>query len=917
MIHKRQLGRMICLALACCFLVEYIAVFGGDLVTDPSGAYEPDIFNNDLDDVSPVESDTVISKGWEAIETLDSWWNANWLYRKKVVFTEPGLMDRDKEPTDVYLTFTGNVAHVNSIRLAYFGNDSAWHEVPSQLWNVTLDGTLTYYVSCTLFFFLNITKYDTDVYYVYYDPVISTAPTYTDHITTRARVRTEIINEGTNARRPEVYHVNGTTFFNTNSFEVVYDGNTVTPAAVVALVDTMRGGSDWGGASCGLTTMRYGATDALSTTTQQWFSFGEMALDAIGYDAANDVPNGFSGAYRINVGPDNPAEAWDGNGRVDVVEDGPLFTKVRVRTTDGAFSDFQPTDAATWFLDDLGLGLVDDSYTRGNGGIGYVNYTIEYTFYYYAPATFVKIDLKFTANPQRGTAANGYPRTNVNYQDTNMWFKNYGDWPHLMQLVDATEASASIHSRKSWYGSKYGLYTDPNLPTAKRRDYPVEAWTAWWDDTGDPGSQPTIGMSAVTNGIGWEVLSLAVDTIGPNSLLQQILPEGHQGSQFMIPRGNTMSYEYYLLTSAYGTQYNSMRDISRRMNDRVLVEVSDVELFSNNGLFIHVNDIAGNTAYNTYVRLYNSTNDIVYDEQVDSIGNVTFLRLPDDQYTVQAYFFTPNLLNQYTIRQETFYLDHLVNRSTYRNYDANIANLSFYVVNWARSSEALTGGLIRLRNATSTAIVEQNITWDGYVTFRLYTDGSTQYNIELLYGGQARIINITNPFTLTTNSLINVGAQVDTTSLSVETQSTSVILGSDYTITFRYHKSNDINFSYVVQDVTVSSQFDADYWTPGADYTWWDAGGGVTGLNLTTGFTSRLNASGVHAVYIHAINTTVETATEKLFVLLNPIPTDITVTLNDTVTNQIDIARGLDILLEIDYPELCSGAAAGFQRPSM
>ncbi|MHA1680448.1 MAG: hypothetical protein ACTSUE_05530, partial [Promethearchaeota archaeon] len=74
-------------------------------------------------------SETSIIKTWEAEETLSEWWNANWLYRQKITITEPGLMDRDKDPVDVYVTFSGDVAHENSIRIAYYDNSSTWNEI--------------------------------------------------------------------------------------------------------------------------------------------------------------------------------------------------------------------------------------------------------------------------------------------------------------------------------------------------------------------------------------------------------------------------------------------------------------------------------------------------------------------------------------------------------------------------------------------------------------------------------------------------------------------------------------------------------------------------------------------------------------------------------------------------------------------
>ena len=846
---------------------------------------------------NPTASDTVISKDWEALETLESWWDENWQYRKKITIDEPSLMDREREPIDVYLEFTGNVAHENSIRLTYYSNDSTWYEVESQVYNVTLSGN--YYVSCTLFFFLDLKKADTDVYYVYYDPVISTPASYNDYIGVVGVADIDdgvlnINNETNDNRRPEIVHANGTTAYtNTDSFRILYNGSV--RMADVALIDTERGGSDWGGSSCGLMSAMYGTTDTLDRDGNQWLSIGEMALDAIGYDAANNVADGFSGSFRVNVGPDNPAEAWDGNGNVTILEDGPLFTKIKIQTTDGAFADIE---GGTWYRDDQGLGLTDDNYNRYAGATGYVKYNITYTFYYYGNATFTKIDLDILADPQRGSLGSGYSIESSSYQDTNVYFKNYGDWPHLMQLVKATSGSA-VQNRKSWYGSKYGLFDDPLTEDAKRRDYPLEPWTAWWDDAA--GTDPGVGMFAITDGIGWEVLSLAVGGIGPNSILQQILPEGHQGSQYMLPRGSILNYDYFLLTSAHGDNDTKVRDMARRINLPVSIDVGEQESFSNNGLFIHINDIDGTTALGTYVKLSYSNGTVIYDQQVNSIGNVTYLKLPDDSYDLEVYYYTDSTFNQYTIAEDSFSLDHTTNRTTYITYNANIANLTFYVVNWARNSELLTGGLIRFRNISDNSIVEQNITWDGYEQFRLYTDGTTQYNIELLYGGQTRVTNITNPYTVTTSETLDIGVQVDTTAITIDNIDSSTVLGNNYSMQFYYHEPGNLSNLYQAETITVSSEFDTDYWTEGVDYDWWDAGGGLYGLNLTTGFSSRLNTSSVHAVYIHAENQTIETATEKLFVIVDPIGSSLVVTLDDETTNQIEVSRGATFHLEVDY----------------
>nr|MDO8110949.1 hypothetical protein [Candidatus Sigynarchaeota archaeon] len=862
-----------------------------------------DSSNGNLNDGSPKASDTKITKTWQAVETLDSWWNVNWQYRKKITFVEPGLMDRDRDPMNVYVTFTGNEARVNSLRVVLFRDSTTWVEISSQVWNATTHnaGGIFYYDRCTVFFLLNMTKADTEIYYLYYDPAISTAPSYANRIDIRGR-DTAMANDNVN---PSFTHLNGTAYNNVDSLQVIVDGNTANPRAAVALVDTVRAGSDWGGPCNSIYSARYGNADALNLAQSTYMSVGEMALQA---SSAADPFDG--AAERINVGPDNVAEAWDGRGAITVLDDGPLFTRVKIQTTDGAYASLANLGSGAangWYRDyiyNTRYAQVDTASRGVTGGNGYVKYNITYTFYYYGLQTFAKIDLDIGAYPQRGPTGGvphiDYPLEAANYlRPTNVNFKNYGDWPHLAQLVRGN-AGTVAQDRKAWIGSKYGLY---NMDiAARRRDYPLEPWTAWYDTATDP----TVGMFSVTNSIGWEVTSLAVAGIGPNSLLQQILPEGHQGDIFTIPNNTIYYYDYYLLTSANGMNWSEVRDMCRRTNAPVSVTVSNRELFAHNGLFIHTNDLNGNMALGTRVRLSNASG-IVYDEFVNNVGNVTFLRLSDGQYTTRVYFYTPNLLNEYLVRSETFTLNHLVNRSTYRNYNCNMANLSFDVVNWARSNEPLTGVLIRLRNVTTSALVEQNFTWNGFVDFRLYTTGTTQYNLEFVYGGQVRSANITNPYTLPGNRNLNVGLAIETTAITINSQSASVILGQNYQVSFYFHKSGDLATKYGAQSVTVSSQFAADYWTPTTHYVWWNAGANLIGLNLTSGPGTRLTTSGIFSVYIHAINNTMETATEKLFVVVNPIPTTIRLTMNDSSVHQIEVSKSGKVLLEVDYINAQSG----------
>ncbi|MBN2150937.1 MAG: hypothetical protein JW839_05815 [Candidatus Lokiarchaeota archaeon] len=900
--RTKKLGLALGMLFACNVLAQALVGFTS---MEPAGSIASPgstTFNDKTTEGSPEASDTVIVKDWEAVETLTTWWDATWDSRRKVTFTEPGLMDRDREPTTIDMTFAGDEARVNSIRLTFFRNDSTWVEVPSQIFGAVthLNGSgAAFYTSCSVFFFLNMTKDDTEVYYVYYDPVINTAPAYADLIDVRGLATTAITDDTVN---PSFTHLNGTAYNNVDSLQIAVNDNWAAPQAAVALVDTIRSGSDWGGPACSIYSALYGGTDTLNIGRRVYMSVGEMALQA------SSAADPFGTAERINVGPDNPQEAWDGLGAIRVLDDGPLFTRIQIQTTDGAYAALATlgsTSSTGWYRDAI-YGTATDSVNRGtSGGNGYVKYNITYTFYYYGQQTFAKIDLDILAAPQRGPVGSGYPREASNYlRPTNVNFKNYGDWPHLMQLVDGNGGTTTPLDRKSWIGSKYSPdgVTVYNMPIAdRRRDYPLEPWTAWYASTGT--TNPTIGMMAVTNSIGWEVTSLAVSGIGYNSLLQQILPEGHQGDIFTLQRGSVLNYEYYMLTSAGGTNWTAQQDMCKRMNDRVSVAVSSAELFSQNSMFIHTDDLDGNLLLGTRVRLYDSVNALVRDELVDSNGNATFLGLVDGTYTVRVSFYTPNLLNEYVVMSETLALDHLIpaQRIVFRDYNCSVARLAFDVVNWARDDEALTGVQIRIRNATTAAIVEQNFTWGGFVDFHLYTTGVTQYGLEFVYGGQSRVANVTSPYTLAGNTNLSVGLAIDTTAITIAAQNSSITVGQTYQVAFYYHLSGNTTARYNPSSVTVSTQFDSDYWTPGTDYSWSVSSGPLITLSLLSGAGTRLVNSGLYSAYVHAANSTVETATEKVFIVVNPVGSSLKLTLNDTASSSIQVSRGEQVLLEVDY----------------
>ncbi len=825
-------------------------------------------------------SDTIITKNWQAVETLENWWNSNWAYRKKVTITEPNLMDREREPVDIYLTFTGNEARVNSIRLTlYNGSSNAWYEVPSQVWNATThsNGTANFYDGCSVMFLLNMTKADSEIYYVYYDPVVSTLPSYTKRIAVRGRNNPSITDDTVN---PSFTHSNSTAYPNVDSIEIATDGNWAAPRAAVCLVDTMRNGSDWGGPACSIFSARQGATDVFNLAQQTWMSIGEMALQA------SDTPadESFTQVERCNVGPDNPHEAWDGLGAITIIDDGPLFVRFRIQTTDGAYTSLVAAGSATdWHRDSI-YGRTTDSETRGtSGSLGYVKYNITYTFFYYGTQTFVKIDLDILSAPQRGPIGSGYPVTRATYpRVTSAYFKNYGDWPHLGQLVRASTGVVS-QDTKAWLGSKYSPdgTTVYSMPIAdRRRDFPTEPWTAWYHSTN---AAPSIGMYAITNSIGWEVTSLAVAGIGPNSLLQQILPEGHQGDMFNLTKGTTLRYDYYLLTSAAGTNWSAARDMCRRMNKPVTIVVSSRELFNNNAMFIHVNDRTGTPALGVRVIVNDSFNTYTLNSTwVNSVGNTTHLRFPDGMYQVHVEMFTPNTGVRYIVNSQTVELNHLVpaQRIVYRTYNTNMANLTIDLRNALRNNEALIGAQIRVLNATTNATIEQVYTTGTPQRFRLHSGSpNTPYRIQVFYGGIQRVANISDPYLLSSNVLLRVGVAVDTAAITIQDKDPAIDIGVAYHISFSYHQSNDPTVKYIPTAVFISDLPGAPDWDV-SDYSWSVDGQNNVSVTILTGAPHPIDSPGNNQIYIRARNSLVEEAVINTEVIVKAYLMNITYTVN-------------------------------------
>src|SRR5271157_1824618 len=917
--RHRYIALVLVVAFSFSFAFDGLLAFGNLGAIGNNGGSSGNTFNKTTGTTTPVASDTKNpSHNWKGIVSLNTWWNTAWTYRQMVNFTEPGLMDRLNDPENVYMTFSGNVAHNNSIRVACFVNtNSSWLEIPSQVWNATFSGA--FYTRCAIFFFLNLTKSTTETYYIYYDPAINTKTTYVNHIYLRGYTDAAIPADTTNPSFTSFYYNNATkpAYNLVNSIQIIVNNNTATPRAKVCLVPTVRGGSDWGGSCMSIYSALQAGTDTLNAANKAFESVGTLALQA-----ANDTTTDGSGALqweRVNVAPNNPAEAWDGHGSITVIANGPLFCQFKVRTTDGGYNDAVVL-GTTWVnggYDDVwnasvhtdAVNMGNDGYTSPTGtqvcnvgGIGYVKYNLTYTFYYQQATPsqlFARLDMTIGAFPQRGPAASGYPVSNARYTyRTGVCFKNFGDWPHIMQIV-ATNTTNLAQNSKSWNGSKYGLYT-MNL-ASRKCDYPLEPWTCWWDSNN---VAPTLGMMAITNSIGWQVLSLAVAGIGPNSLLQQILPEGLQGGLYQIPNNVKMPYTYYTMTAPAGQNYTTVRDMTRRLNKPASISAfGAAETYVKNQMWVHTTDISSNLALGVQVTVKYSGNSTIFGSKtVNSTGWAAFLQIPDNTYIVQVTMATNNLKTQYTVYSQSYTLIHTT-RYYYINAMCNMANLTLKVVNSAKSNQLLTAVLVKFVNVTGWATMDQNYTYNGYGSFRLYTTGATRYSIQMFYGGVNDTVNFTNPYTLNVDKTLNVGLAINTTAITMNSQPASVTFGGNYTVSFYFNNYGDLTSKFRPSSVTVSNLIGSGYWPGGMGgmFNWSIGGGNLVSLTLATGLTRWLNTTGTLPVFIHAFNSSVIPATQQIYIVINSIPTTIKFTLNNTVSNSISVSRGNQVLLKVAY----------------
>jgi len=117
------------------------------------------------------------------------WWNLTYHYRKPIMLTEPGYLDRVNEPVEVEVNFDSGKAYKNSLRLLYYDEKkNKWiGPLPVQLSDTTFDPNNEDYIKSTKITFLaNASKGKTETYYLY----------YTDYSVEEKTYRTDIyVNE--------------------------------------------------------------------------------------------------------------------------------------------------------------------------------------------------------------------------------------------------------------------------------------------------------------------------------------------------------------------------------------------------------------------------------------------------------------------------------------------------------------------------------------------------------------------------------------------------------------------------------------------------------------------------------------------------------------------------------------------------
>ncbi|MHA1652104.1 MAG: MSCRAMM family protein [Candidatus Helarchaeota archaeon] len=683
-----------------------------------------------------------------AMENIVGWWNSSWNYRYKVTINETNIIQPDYSvnvprrinfPIDIPLTFADGTCHENSIRVTYY-NGERWNLIQSQIWNKTY--YTTYLKSCTVYFPLNISIDSVLIYYIYFDPAITTPDlpqAFPKKIWAIPYNRSD--NDAWSGNdNVTVYYANGTKVDMCDTLGIFTQTGRI---AQIDLIDTYDYVGNWGGPSCSLIEATYNGENV----------FWEP-------DFPNDPTDGNMSGYNVHTigsflvlgniwlwepthttrhSPDNPTEAWDVNknglhddGNVTIEEDGPLFVRIKIVTTDGGFEELPEHDR------------YNINYTHG-----YLNYTFYWTFYYYGPATFVKIDQIIQAQ-----------RDIVPF--------NIGDFPHLFAICSENNNSVNLTGNKQNSHAWVGVLTEPYSASdgvynesawARRIDYPLESWAALYDN--ESGQYPGVGLITINDLYGWEINSLVnIPWVGNNLMLQPIFREGWGGGTYTIYNQSKILINGYLLTDAFGENYKNIREMSFKLNNLPSIHVDpNPEFHNSTTIEFHAFGIENQTADNITIYIYNSTH-LIDSKTTDQNGNATFTGLLDGTYTVNATISiegTPYLINETTIS-----LDHTLSRGKNVNLRCNLTSLKVIVVDWYDNS-LLEAANVSLYDYTSKSFITSNLTLKdvpidaGTCSFWLPT-GIT-YQINVTFGGEMRITN-QSPYTLTSSTELVIGCIV-------------------------------------------------------------------------------------------------------------------------------------------------------------
>lgn len=729
------------------------------------------------------------------IPTLTEWWSPNFDFRRMVNVTEPGTIARSQEPVTLNVNFSPNTAYNNSLRIAYYNATiSSWVEVPSQVWqNSTFQGS--YYDEATITFFVDSTISQEQTYYLYYDDNDQGFPSgYTDNINATA-VDGPALDDTT---LPDVTLPNGTLLTSRDTIYVnTTDSNGI--AAAILLTDRLRAASDWGGPSCSLIRATYGTNDTLDTNLaqssadlDQFMLIGDLAIDPTGADTGM----GSSESTRANLAPDNPAEAWVPGAGVWILDDGPLFTRIKIVTSDGGYRDHD----YLW-----GQSLPDETFTpardpsSNNGGSGFVNYTFFYTFFYHGNNLLANLNIVIEANEQYADPA------------VKVHFKNYGDWPHMVSLTTSgTPGSVdSLQGVKAWNGVLRGLFNESS--DYRRHDFPLEPWVAWYDN-GSYGGQSGIGVVAKTNPTGWEVYSLVVSGMGDNLVLQQIVREGHQGDFFVLENGQHLLYDYYIYTSAFGQNFAEIRNLSTKVNNPLEVSMGVEELYEHNILTVQTmvsphswpTDSISNV--NVTIQKTGYTNWGLTNVN----GEYQFTQVPDgtvlggDPYTITSTY-TIGTNPAYTVNITTNYdINHSIDRAPTLQINCDLSRLQITATN-ADGGSALNNALVRMRRPPPNQAenVEGTTGAGGIVNFILYNGSiSETYTVEVEYPEGRPATRVTASTSGNSTIIIPDADGSETISCVIDTHMTALIPANPTSAFVQAGPEDVITFSVQYMDTT-------------------------------------------------------------------------------------------------------------------